>query len=182
MAKPNKENIITDLLIELEKGISYTECARLNEGKWGLPRNTFLRYWKESNARHLIVQQKIQNALAEYTLKQEKKRLRKAILSKEERMYILTDIATGDITVTKPVVCNGVIQDYITTPNCIDRRGAIAELNKMDGSYSPIRTDLTTNGKDIETKSSIDLTKLSQQTLKEIRGAFSKGNDEVGDL
>lgn len=34
--KPNKENIVNEMLIELEKGTSYAQCMKVNESKWKL--------------------------------------------------------------------------------------------------------------------------------------------------
>jgi len=61
------------------------------------------------------------------------------IMSVAERIDILTKIAFGEIPLTKPMVCDGVIQLVPVVPDWTDRRGAIAELNKMDGSYAPIK-------------------------------------------
>lgn len=54
MAKPNKENIVTEMLLELKKGISYSQCLQVNASKWKLTEGTFVRYWKEANSRHQI--------------------------------------------------------------------------------------------------------------------------------
>lgn len=61
------------------------------------------------------------------------------IMTVAERIDILTKIAFGEIPLTKPMVCDGVIQLVPVVPDWTDRRGAIAELNKMDGSYAPIK-------------------------------------------
>ena len=141
MPKPNKENIITDMLIELEKGISYSDCLALNGTKWNLPKTTFVRYWKTANERHAVNQESMQKAISEEYIQSGKERVKMAILTKEQRMEILTSIAKGEIPLTKPMIVDGVIQEVPVVPNWMDRKSAIAELNKMDGAYAPIKTE-----------------------------------------
>lgn len=144
--KPNKENIITEILIEIEKGTNYTQCSNLFEILWSLPTSTFKRYWKIASDRFRERQQHIQNELTGVALELEKEALKKAILTKHERMEILSEIARGEMEMTKYIVCDGVIQEREIDPMWKDRKDAIAELNRMDGSYSPIKTDTTSGG------------------------------------
>ena len=148
--KPNKENIITEILIELEKGISFTACAELFDMNWSLPSTTFKRYWKEANLRYQTVNVTAQKELSNIFLDGKKEALKKAILTKHERMEILTQIAKGEIPIVKHIVCDGVIQEVDVVPAWADRRAAIAELNKMDGEYAPIRKDITSGGEPIK--------------------------------
>ena len=67
------------------------------------------------------------------------------IISVARRMEILSDIAEGKIPLTKPMVCDGVIEIVPVVPDWMDRKSAIAELNKMDGSYTPIKTETNLN-------------------------------------
>ena len=71
------------------------------------------------------------------------------ILSTAERMEMLSKIAKGEVKIKKPFVIAGKIMEYPSEPDHNDRTKAIAELNKMDGSYAATKTDLTTNGKEI---------------------------------
>jgi hypothetical protein len=59
------------------------------------------------------------------------------IMGVQERMAILTKIARGSIPLIKPMVCDGSIHDIEVVPDWMDRKNAIAELNKMDGTYAP---------------------------------------------
>ncbi len=74
------------------------------------------------------------------------------IISAARRMEILSDIAEGLIPLTKPMVCDGVIQEVPVVPDWMDRKNAIAELNKMTGDYSPTKIDTTIRklGKELE--------------------------------
>lgn len=65
--------------------------------------------------------------------------VKSSIIGATERMEILSKIATGQITYKKPVVVDGMLTDADCEPDFADRKNAIAELNKMDGSYTPIQ-------------------------------------------
>jgi len=72
-----------------------------------------------------------------------------SIATATERMQILTKIMRGEIPLIKPMVVDKQLVDIEVVPDYSDRRAAIAELNKMDGSYAPAKQDITTNGKDL---------------------------------
>ena len=141
--KPNKENIITEILIELENGITYSNCLALFDLNWSIPTTTFKRYWKDANERYKGVNLKAQKALEDTLVDSAKTRLKKAILNKDGRMEILTKIAMGDITMLKEVAGKMGVEILNVTPDFAERRAAIAELNKMDGEYAPQRKELT---------------------------------------
>lgn len=59
-----------------------------------------------------------------------------------ERMDILTKICRGDIVQVITRTVEGVSVEYQETPSFTDRKNAIAELNKMDGSYTPVKNEV----------------------------------------
>jgi hypothetical protein len=73
----------------------------------------------------------------------------KDIITKAERMELLSKMAKGELKVKQPFVIAGKIMEYPSEPSLTDRRNAIAELNKMCGDYAPQKTDITTEGKSI---------------------------------
>lgn len=73
------------------------------------------------------------------------------ILTQIERQEILTQIALGQIPLKKPMVCDGKIELIDVVPDWMDRKSAIAELNRMDGSYAAAKTDITSGGEQIST-------------------------------
>ena len=148
--KPKKEQTVNEMLLEIEMGISYTECLRINDGLWGLPSSTFDRYWAEASKRYKARLDAIEEATTKAAVSMEIKALKKAILSKHERQEILTQIAKGEIPLVKHIVCDGVIQEVDVVPAWADRRAAIAELNKMEGDYAPIKKDITSGGEPIK--------------------------------
>ena len=66
----------------------------------------------------------------------------KRIMTIAERMEWLSKVALGEIKVKQPFVIAGKIMEYPAEPSISDRKAAIAELNKMDGSYAPVNSNL----------------------------------------
>ena len=149
--KPNKETIVTEMLVELAKGISFNDCKDLMDLNWSLPPSTFKRYWKEANSRYQGIDKEAQKEIAHLIAEGIKQQTKSRILDKYERMEILSQIARGEILVSKPMVCDGVIEHPAVEPDWQSRKAAINELNKMDGSHEPTRKDITSKGEKIGT-------------------------------
>lgn len=143
--KPKKEQAVNEMLLEIEMGISYTECLRINDGLWGLPSSTFDRYWAEASKRFKARLDAIEEATTKVAVSMEIKALKKAILSKHERQELLSKLATGEIKSWREVVTeSGVIKlEYYSAS---EAKQNIAELNKMDGDYAPVKKDITSGG------------------------------------
>ena len=143
--KPKKEQTVNEMLLEIEMGISYTECLRINDGLWGLPSSTFDRYWAEASKRYKARLDAIEEATTKAAVSMEIKALKKAILSKHERQELLSKLATGEIRSWREVVTeSGVIKlEYYSAA---EAKQNIAELNKMDGDYAPVKKDITSGG------------------------------------
>lgn len=76
--------------------------------------------------------------------------LKRAYMSKQERLEFLDNIAKGNIKIKQPFVIGGKIMEYPSEPTAAERLKAIAEMNKMEGDYAPQKTELTgANGKDL---------------------------------
>ncbi len=67
----------------------------------------------------------------------------KNIMSKAERMELLTKMAKGELKIKTPFVIGGKIMEYPAEPTAADRRAAISELNKMAGDYAPAQLNTT---------------------------------------
>jgi hypothetical protein len=97
------------------------------------------RYAKEIQEHKQLVKQAINNATSTAITEMAEKN----ILSTAERMEMLSKIAKGEVKIKKPFVISGKIMEYPSEPDHNDRTKAIAELNKMDGSYAPAETKTT---------------------------------------
>jgi len=148
--KVNIENAINEILSDLDFGIERADCLSKFVEKWQVSTRTFDRYWSEALSRFAALNLRAQNVLEEEYINGKKEALKKAILTKHERMEILTQIAKGEIPLVKHIVCDGVIQEVDVLPAWADRKAAIAELNKMDGEYAPIKKDITSGGEPLK--------------------------------
>ncbi len=96
------------------------------------------RYAKEIQEHKQLVKQAINNATSTAITEMAEKN----ILSTAERMEMLSKIAKGEVKIKKPFVIAGKIMEYPSEPDHNDRTKAIAELNKMDGSYAPAKSEV----------------------------------------
>lgn len=98
----------------------------------------------------------LQSVAKRITAKAQKEAVNKVateeVMTVAERMKVLSKIARGEIPLIKPMSCDGVIQEIEMVPDWMDRKNAIAELNKMDGSYAPTKQDLTISNTKISVK------------------------------
>ena len=143
--KPKKEQTVNEMLLEIEMGITYSECMKLNESLWKLPETTYNRYWSEASKRFKARLDAIEEATTKAAVSMEIKALKKAILSKHERQELLSKLATGEIRSWREVVTeSGVIKlEYYSAA---EAKQNIAELNKMEGDYAPVKKDITSGG------------------------------------
>lgn len=135
MSKNPKENIITEILVLLESGITRKDCLPKIVNRWQISDRTFDRYWKTALENHAETQSTIQSSIAEISIEAFRENFTGKILTVLERKEILTQMALGNIPLTKYIVCDGTIQEREVVPSWSDRKAAIAELNKMEGVY-----------------------------------------------
>lgn len=156
--KLNKQKAIELILAELDKGSTYSICMALNGTKWHVAERTFKRYWKEANSIYLERQEQVQKELESKRLKAEEERLKKAILTKDERLEIASSIAMGKAR---------KIGEQILIPSDGDRLRALDYLAKVSGDFAPKKAEIdhTTNGEKIESAPARILTKKEAKEL-----------------
>lgn len=123
MAKINKQVVIDNILSEIEKGSTYSDCLRLIATSCDLHKATFTRYWKEANKTYLERRQSIEKELTGERLEAEKERLKSNILTKTQRMQLATDIALNEESSNN------------------DKLKALDYLSKIEGDYAPVQTE-----------------------------------------
>lgn len=129
--RPNKRAIVDFISMEMEKGDFSRESVLSKCGeKWQIATRTFDRYWKEANEAYNKTREAIKEELRGEVLLAEKERLKKAVLTKYQRMEIASDIARG-----KP----WKVGQSILSPSAGDRLRALDYLAKVDGDYAPVR-------------------------------------------
>lgn len=168
MPKPNKENIITDILVQLEKGIERGKALATIGKKWQTSQRTFDRHWKTANERYAGNQEATQKALAEQRTDIEKERLKKAILSKDDALAILSKIGTGNAT---------KIDGAILVPTFNERTNAIKTMADLQGWKAPTKTDITTGGEKLN-NSKFDPSKFTLEELKKFDSGYTDDGDD----
>ena len=149
--KASKQVIVDAIIKEIEQGKTYTKVMAVNGRKWQMPERTFNRYWKTANIQHTTKQEAIKKELEEIDKQMAIESRKKAIMSKQERLETLTKIAKGELKVKRPFVIGGKIMEYPSEPDAMERKAAIAEMNKMEGDYAPSKVAQTdSKGNDVE--------------------------------
>lgn len=98
MAKPNKENIITNILIELKKGTTFTQCFEVILSTFKLSEPTFSTYWKEANIRHQTSQLEQQKVINEQSIKETQKLIESINITKESLLRELDEVKQISLT------------------------------------------------------------------------------------
>lgn len=131
------EALISEMRKGTAPGVAMAEyCTR-----WQISERTFARYWarakEELNRRAAAVMAKAEALEAE-------EYAGRNIATKAEIMQILSEIARGELKGKKTVYDSllGCGVEIDTTPDFLDRRGAAAELNKMQGNYAPVQKEI----------------------------------------
>ena len=147
MAKPkikaNKLVIIEAIVVLLRKGKGYSEILIQVGTKWDIPRSTFSRHFRNATQMHTEEQEVIKAAKAKLDLQSALNERKSQIADVLERKEILTQIARGQIPLRKAVVVDGSLEYYEVVPEWMDRKSAIAELNKMEGEYEPNKVEIS---------------------------------------
>lgn len=179
--KPNKENIVSDILNELSKGTTYTECIKVILAKFSLSSPTFDKYWKEANERHSETQQAAQKAIHEQTISTMTEAAKSGLKSKIER----TLEKQKDIQLLRDSVESGITDDYYIAdgqyityqrPLTILEKATIlkraseieSEISKIEADYAPMKT-ANTDSEGNDAPSSIIIVN-SVPEMKELEG------------
>lgn len=146
MAKPKKQIIIDSIIKGIEQGKSKSQILEMNGSKWQIASRTYDRYWKSANEQHSIKQQAIKKEIEKVDKAAAVRTRKKEIADAEERKKILTKIMRGQIQLKKPMAVGSKLKTVTTVPDWMDRKNAIAELNKMEGDYAATKGEFIVNG------------------------------------
>lgn len=150
MAKENKKTIVEAIVKLIEKGKSTEFICSAICSKFHFTERTFYNHYKTANQLHKTRQEAIRKKVESDKELQQLEERKAGIMTAIERMEILTQIARGEIPLTKPMVVNQMLVHIDVVPDWMDRKAAIAELNKMDGEYAPTKVASTnTKGEDL---------------------------------
>lgn len=147
--KPNEQAQIDFIVDCLRVGEKRNEVLAKFANKWqSTSTRTFDRRLKEAESILQSEYSHIQSEVDKQVANEISERKSK-ILTVIERKEILTQIALGELRYTKQAVSGDGIIDFEVEPDFTDRKAAIAELNKMDGDYSPTKSNVELNVKQL---------------------------------
>lgn len=157
MAKSvNIESRISLIVKEMADGRSRSDIFRKYGQKWAVSIKTVDKYITRARKRVQEAQRLKQKAEADALYEHAKEAEKRRILSREERMELLTKIALGEIEVPDDDFKWDASQKKfvkikrLMLPTHEARKAAINELNKMDGEHAPAKVANTdTKGMDI---------------------------------
>lgn len=153
--KPDKQILIDAIIKGIEQGKDRGKLLATIAKKWQISNRTFDRHWKTAQEQHIDRQQALKERLTKVDEQAAIEARKKAIMTADERKEYLTKLVNGEIKAKRPFVIGGKIMEYPEEPTHSDRIKAIAELNKMDGDYAPV-------------KSTVTLTKVGKDAIEEI--------------
>lgn len=150
MAKSNEATQIDFIVDLLRNGNQRKDILAKFGKKWqSASQRTFDRRLKAAES---IMQGELKeiNQRTEENIAKEVESRTTRILTALERQEILAQIALGELEIEQEVATATGVKIVKNKPDFNDRKAAIAELNKMDGSYAPAKTETTLKlGKDL---------------------------------
>lgn len=144
MPKPNRENIISEILTELASGTTFEVCFKLILTKFNLSRPTFATYWKDANSRYAVTQLEAQKALNDSKVLETVKAGESGLKSKLERQLEIQSYLDPNYRVEEIVgvdVKNGKVIRAMRPLTPTEIRNYHAELSKMGGEYSALKQE-----------------------------------------
>jgi hypothetical protein len=148
MAKPNEQTQIDFILDCLRNGEQRKDVLSKFGKKWqGISSRTFDRRLKDAETQLQGEQQRVKQESEQEAIKEIECR-KSSIMTAIERQELLSQIAKGEIKLKKQIIVGGEPFDVEHDPDISDRINAIKELNKIDGNYTPIKTETSLEVKD----------------------------------
>ncbi len=154
--KISKQKAIELILVELDKGSTYTDCFAVLCSNVQLSERAFANYWKIANQTYSERQQAIESELTEQRVELEKERLKTSIKTKNERVIILQSLISEIISELELNTCQDVDGKGKTFTRALlpgertAMRKAIkdlqSEISKIEGDYAAIKQDVNMNG------------------------------------
>lgn len=146
MAKSNEATQIDFIADLLRKGNQRKDILAKFGKKWQTAsQRTFDRRLKAAE-KQMQSELKQINERTEESIKKEVEARKTKILTALERQEILAKIALGELEIEQEVATNTGVKIVRLKPDFNERKGAIAELNKMDGSYAPAKSEVENKG------------------------------------
>jgi hypothetical protein len=128
----NKKTYTDFIITELNKGnVKYNDVCLLFCTKFDLTKQTFNKFWKLANEEYKEQRQTIETEKLITTIEIEKQAVESNILTKNEALEILSEIA----------------KDKRNESSANERRGAIETISKIQGWNAPTEQTINLNDK-----------------------------------
>ena len=140
--KPNKINIVNEILCYLEEGKRFEDVFKLILTKWQLSRTTFANYWRVANEvflktleeRKLLFESKATELYIES--------IESGLMTKYDKLVILEGIILSKTKFDKVFVSNGEKVIHQIEPDVSAVLKAIELHNRMTGDNEPERNEI----------------------------------------
>jgi len=172
--KASKQVIVDAIIKEIENGATRGKVVAKFCKKFQKSDRTIDSYWKIANEQYSERQQKAKEASDKAYIESSAQAAKQAVMSSQERKEVLTKLIRGEmvISVKSKEPNQPTIELQVDFDPLVSLK-AIAELNKMDGSYAPTKVAQTdTEGKDVKP---FDLSKLTDDELRILAKIQSNG-------
>lgn len=134
-----KQEVYIEFIInELRSGnVSFNSVYELNRTKYNLHRPTFSKYWKLANERYWEEYKEVKKMKFKESLKNAKSETKKQIITKEQALEILSEIAQG----TERRIRTDAGEEVIF-PSASEQIRAIDQMSKIEGWIAPQKINM----------------------------------------
>lgn len=140
MAKAAAHVIISAILEEIKQGKRSSEIFKTINKRFGTKNNLFYKYFKEAEDAYFKANRRLKKKIEDVDTILALESHKRDIMRSDDRKEYLTKVILGKTKVQKIVVVGGVAEYMDIAPDHKERLAALAELNKMEGDYSPTKT------------------------------------------
>jgi hypothetical protein len=140
MPKPNKENIVSEILVQLAGNKSYTETFEVILSKFKLSEPTFVTYWKEAGIKHRETQEATQKAIAEQSITMAVEAAKQGKKSKDEYVMEIQTLLDNDLYEESALdFKTGKVIRYHRKLTPLERKALYERISKFEGMDAPAK-------------------------------------------
>ncbi len=142
---------------ELQNGISRDVIVSKYCKKFQLSARQIDNYIEKANQKAMEAQIAKESAEADALYEHAKEAEKRRLLTRDEKREVLAKIVLGELLVDKIIVTREGIKSIKAKPDHNDIMKAIDLDARMEGDYAATKSDLTTNGKSLNTSFQVEV-------------------------
>jgi hypothetical protein len=135
--KPNKQKIVSDILLYLEEGKGFEETFKLILTKLDLSRTTFSNYWKLANSEYSKTLEDRKRIFDTKTTESYIESVENGLMTKNDKLRTLEGIIKRETSFDKVFIIENVQTVVKILPDITAVLKAIEVHNKMTGDNEP---------------------------------------------